>query len=154
MKSSIMQPMMKSEPTVIAARTELELASWVCFSFSVKENTKSDGWIINTVQLERKPARRCFLIFHREVSRPLSGGLMCSLEVPLLAKRRCLRFRLNLMCSSCFAPHRCERWGAKQPSMGELRCHVSPLLFIGWYTTPSPRQHTNVTFGTQTPHTL
>lgn len=36
MKSSSMQPMMKSEPTVTAARTELELAFCVCFSFPQK----------------------------------------------------------------------------------------------------------------------
>lgn len=56
-----MQPMTKSEPMVMAARTEL--ASWVRFSFSVREKTKSDSLIINTVQLERKPGCRCFLFY-------------------------------------------------------------------------------------------
>lgn len=37
MKNSSMQPMMKSEPKVMAARSETELPSCVCFSFPVNK---------------------------------------------------------------------------------------------------------------------
>lgn len=145
MKSSSMQPMMKSEPTMTAARTELELGFCVCFPFPQK---KIHRVIVNTVQSDRKPLAVSgrFFIFYREVSRPLSGGLVCGLVVPLQGEfwfPLQLR-RLNLIVTStkenqdvtcrcrgsssaetrvpdahavAAATHRCQIWHTETPHM-------------------------------------